>query len=507
MTLPDHIVKNPASLVQALTTHRVTHVTAVPTLLQSLVSYLTPAPLSPRGKPFHDLNSHGEMRPPTHAWPPYHNLSSSRPSERQSAVAVGTSLGRYTTGGSDTKLRLKVVVSSGEPLTLALAQALTSLLPHKCHLLNLYGCTEAAADCTCFDTSILSTAGYDLFSAPDPSLHVMQSAAASPNAEVKAATSALGASLLSTCSTEPTAGSPGIVVKAAVPAPGFSLHSSSQATSTEASCDASVTAATSASADMSASTIATSAPTAAQHAQHGAHTGRQLSTSALIPCPALPAAQTSAPASTAASTEPVREGVATASIEQTGVDTQAGVLSQSSSRFPTPLTGNPQVAVGWPLDGFALCILAMTTALQKEKLPGKLPQKHAIRSSSNLTSPMLQHTSEHVSQHELSPAKKRKIGPNGHASEAGPSESLEPAEKAVAPHMGHELADTVSIVEAGVVGEVAVAGTGLALGYHRYGLRLTLCCFENDKGNSLTLYCIITLKIDAVWDQVLACCN
>ena len=389
----------------------------------------------------------------------------------QSAVAVGTSPESYTAGASDTKLWLRVVVSSGEPLTLALAQAVTPLLPHNCHLLNLYGCTEAAADCTCFDTSIHSTAGYDVISAPDSSLHGMQSAAASLNAEVKAATSALSASLHSTYPTEPTAGSPDTGVQAAVPAPGTSLHSSSQATSTEASCDASVTAATSASADISAPPIATSAPTAAQHAQHGAHTGRQLSASALIPGP-LPAAQTSGPPSTAASIEPVGGGAASAS-EQPGVCIQTGVLSQPPSRFPTPLTDNPQVAVGWPLDGFALCILATTTALQKETLPGKLPQKHAVWSSSNLTSPMLQHTSEHVSQHKLSAAKKRKIGSTGHASEAAPSESLEPAETGMAPHMGH-LADTVSIVEAGVVGEVAVAGPSLALGYHRHGLRLTL---------------------------------
>ncbi|KAL0042895.1 hypothetical protein WJX79_002928 [Trebouxia sp. C0005] len=44
--LPDETVKNPALLMQALIKHRVTHLTAVPTLLHALVPYLQACPLS-----------------------------------------------------------------------------------------------------------------------------------------------------------------------------------------------------------------------------------------------------------------------------------------------------------------------------------------------------------------------------------------------------------------------------------------------------------------------------
>lgn len=53
----------------------------------------------------------------------------------------------------DVTLRyLRVAVSSGEPLTKQLKIALlTTLLPPSCTLYNIYGCTEAAADCTLFN--------------------------------------------------------------------------------------------------------------------------------------------------------------------------------------------------------------------------------------------------------------------------------------------------------------------------------------------------------------------
>ena len=46
---------------------------------------------------------------------------------------------------------LDVLVSSGEPLTLRLLRQLDRVLPSKAAILNLYGSTEAAADCTWFD--------------------------------------------------------------------------------------------------------------------------------------------------------------------------------------------------------------------------------------------------------------------------------------------------------------------------------------------------------------------
>ena len=88
---------------------------------------------------------------------------------------------------------------------------------------------------------------------------------------------------------------------------------------------------------------------------------------------------------------------------------------------------------------------------------------------------MQQQASEHGSQQDWSHAKKRKTSLTDNVSENGPWESAAAAETGVARNMGDEIAGTVSIVAAGVVGEVAVAGTGLALGYHRYGLKPNLC--------------------------------
>lgn len=148
---------------------------------------------------------------------------------------------------------------------------------------------------------------------------------------------------------------------------------------------------------------------------------------------------------------------------------ELGAHKQPSAPFQLPPTHNPQVAVGWPLNGFAVCILAMTTGLQEEKPQGKL----AVPSSSCRDSTMQQQQkSQHGSPHGLSHAKKRKIGVMGGASEAGVSGSVDRAERGMAHGTGGELAGSCSIVEAGVVGEVAVAGPGLALGYHRYTIKL-----------------------------------
>lgn len=490
VVLPDHVVKNPASLAQALATHRVTHLTAVPTLLHALIPYLTPAPHSPRGKPCHEQSSPEEMRPPTNAWPSNHRYLPVEPSDRREAAAfdacserpravasepfparqypvacdtfserhrvdaLDSSSGRHRAVGDDTvperqnpvasntfserqraiafdiiskrqradavdssserhravvgdaMLRLRVVASSGEPLTTALAQTLIPLLPPGCCLLNLYGSTEAAADCTCFDASTCHWGSHDVSSVPDASLHagfLTKSVAASHDTDVQAATSA------------PLAQN-------------------------------------------------------TQHALTSSQSGQQPAASALLPDAAWPAPGTLA---TAASMAASRQDVVTASGRS---DDHTAPAPIGLPPYPSqdPLTHNTKVAVGWPLDGFAVCILDMTTGLQEEeKLPVKLPGKQAECSSSSFDSTIAQQVSEHPSPHGLSQAKKRKIDLTGSMSEAGPSESLETAETGMANHMADELArSVVSIVEAGEVGEVAVAGTGLALGYHRYGRML-----------------------------------
>lgn len=423
--LPDHVVKNPAALVQALATHRVTHLTLAPTLLQSLVPYLTPAAHASRGcskaQPCPGRNSPGEPSPSRLAGRSCHDVTSLKPTERQSLDSyeafptqhrpvVGdalsgeanrvtfddASLRWHRAVASNTKLSLRVVVSSGEPLTVALAQTLPPLLPPGCRLLNLYGSTEVSADCTCFDISTDSTKGHDVSLGP-------------------------AASLLAGAWTRATAASPEGDVRPATSAP-----------------------------------TATSAPATTQHAQRAAQAGRHMS--AQPPDPALPAASmaTSRQGSVPASGWP-------------GISQEVGAHSQPPTPFQAPPTHNPQVAVGWPLDGFAVCILAMTTGLQEKKLPRKL----AVHSSSCADSTMQQQQKPgHGSPHDLSHAKKRKIGLISGASEAGLAEVVDPAERGMAHGTGGELAGSCSIVEAGVVGEVAVAGPGLALGYHRCRLKL-----------------------------------
>ena len=44
-----------------------------------------------------------------------------------------------------------MAVSSGDALPVALLCSMREALPPHAHILNLYGCTEVAADCTCLD--------------------------------------------------------------------------------------------------------------------------------------------------------------------------------------------------------------------------------------------------------------------------------------------------------------------------------------------------------------------
>ena len=47
-------------------------------------------------------------------------------------------------------VRLRQLVSSGEPLSLSLLSKLQEALP-SCRILNLYGCTEASGDSLCYE--------------------------------------------------------------------------------------------------------------------------------------------------------------------------------------------------------------------------------------------------------------------------------------------------------------------------------------------------------------------
>lgn len=54
-------------------------------------------------------------------------------------------------GSTAARLRLRLAVSSGEPLPPGLLHDMQQVLPPGCRILNLYGSTEVAADCTAFD--------------------------------------------------------------------------------------------------------------------------------------------------------------------------------------------------------------------------------------------------------------------------------------------------------------------------------------------------------------------
>ena len=51
------------------------------------------------------------------------------------------------------KLKLRLLISSGAPLTWTLLKRLSATL-RRCRILNLYGCTEAAADSACWDAGV-----------------------------------------------------------------------------------------------------------------------------------------------------------------------------------------------------------------------------------------------------------------------------------------------------------------------------------------------------------------
>lgn len=394
--LPDHVVKNPASLAQALATHRVTHLTAVPTLLQALIPHLTQSAPSPKA-----TQPHNNLDSPTHSLPTYAHVESAD---------------RHSTEKEVPKLSLRVVVSSGEPLTLALANALLQLLPKGCQLLNLYGSTEVAADCTCFALPTYGIAGHnDSTSGPDLCLHASRL-------------------VQSGCADSDSKGSEAV-------------------------------------------------PAVAEEVLRAPQTGQQAQISALLPSAALPAIQSSMPASTAASAAAFRQlpGAAAAS-GQPGVQDEIGALRPAGA----PLSGRTQVAVGWPINGCAIVILATKTAQEEEapedQLPNQSqhrqlrhgqPSEEALPLSSSRQSPVKMSLQKSATPVGLPPDKKRKRGLTDGVSEAASLQSEQPSDLSHALCSGEEqLVGSSQIMQIREIGEVAVAGAGLALGYHRYGHNL-----------------------------------
>lgn len=98
--IPSHSPTHVLQLLHTLADHSITHLAAVPTLWRALVAAL----------------------------------------QQDSSTA--------------SLLRLRLAVSSGEPLPPSLLADMQQLLPPGCRILNLYGSTEVAADCTAFDCTL-----------------------------------------------------------------------------------------------------------------------------------------------------------------------------------------------------------------------------------------------------------------------------------------------------------------------------------------------------------------
>ena len=195
--LPQPVVADPSRLLTALHQHRVTHFTAVPTLLQAmacqaalsagLAPHQQPAPsdhvLSDSESPSGILQkATPDAVPPVtqpSAWGLASELEAAAGQQPRPELASTTQLGIAAVSGSLTAQPLslsgaqplsseagpaaqagaavlplmRLLASSGEPLAAGLLQAVQALLPAGCQVVNLYGSTEVAADCTCWAAS------------------------------------------------------------------------------------------------------------------------------------------------------------------------------------------------------------------------------------------------------------------------------------------------------------------------------------------------------------------
>ena len=186
--LPQRVVADPGRLLTALHQHHVTHFTAVPTLLQALACQAAlPAGLSPRQQhaPGDRLASDSQNAPAVlqkatpdavpatahPAWDPASGLKAAAGQQPRPELTPATQLGIAEAPGSlaaqplSSEARpaaqagaaalpcMRLLASSGEPLAAGLLQAVQALLPVGCQVVNLYGSTEVAADCTCWAAS------------------------------------------------------------------------------------------------------------------------------------------------------------------------------------------------------------------------------------------------------------------------------------------------------------------------------------------------------------------
>ena len=127
--------------------HRITHLTAVPTLLRGLLPYLQSAAHQTLHKASATKAVEGVPQGNVAAYQTSASLINVY-SHNDEVKHTGSSADRSFEVTVGRRLHLKILISSGEPLPMALVQDLQSCLPVTCRLLNLYGSTEVAADCT-----------------------------------------------------------------------------------------------------------------------------------------------------------------------------------------------------------------------------------------------------------------------------------------------------------------------------------------------------------------------
>lgn len=127
MIIPEGSERQPTILHRSLVRHKVTHLVAVPTLMEMLLPHIE-----------------GDIS--------FQNSWSRLLKALAYSTALSAPFQTLMCIGAPDKLSLRLLISSGAPLRLGFLRRLAAAL-QKCRILNLYGCTEAAGDSTWLDAS------------------------------------------------------------------------------------------------------------------------------------------------------------------------------------------------------------------------------------------------------------------------------------------------------------------------------------------------------------------
>ena len=148
VTFPAQLMTRPRALVAALAQHRVTHLTAVPTLLDAWTPHFTAELGVCRCKGQLRKDALHENRHCSASWCMLPTFVS------EVTGFCGAGMASIRLGLGCVPAALRHITSSGEPLTWDLAEGILRRLPGT-QLLNVYGSSEVGADATVCDVSIL----------------------------------------------------------------------------------------------------------------------------------------------------------------------------------------------------------------------------------------------------------------------------------------------------------------------------------------------------------------